>query len=272
MSVNSVIYFNGKWIGANQTLIDSLRPGILRGEGVFETMLCDDRQIYLWEEHYKRFQRGFKAFKLKSPATKKQLHQWLIDCIKQNKIKNGRIRLAYYKDHGEKFIVIIVQPLKTSSKVKKNFKLCLSSRVRPNSKWSHLKTVSYQPFFDAHQEALTNGFDEALLLNKNKYIVEGSTTNIFFLKRNTLHTPQIKSGCLNGIVRGVVLKLAKLNGYKTAVGNYRLSQLLKADGVFVTNSTKGIQPVHQIDQTRLKNHPNGAVTALLNAYLKLLKN
>ena len=119
-------------------------------------------------------------------------------------------------------------------------------RRRPASRLSHVKSTNYEIFLKAYEEAKRKGADEALLLNAAGHVVEASRSNIFWIKDQTLFTPAISTGCLNGIMRQRIIRLSHQNGVKVSMVKAPLKSLLAADTIFLTNSVIGIMPVRFI--------------------------
>ena len=264
MKGKPIIYFDGQWMEANQTLLDSLTPGILRAQGVFETILIQEGEVCFWKEHWDRLQKGIDFFKINIKLSQRQVRRLVDEAVKVNNLSDGRLRIAIFRDEFKTMLAIVAQKNKKARPQK--FKVTVSPLIRPISKDSHLKTVTYQPFYDARIQAQTFGFDEAILLNAAGYLVEGATTNLFFVSQDKLFTPSIKSGCLNGITRQIIIKCARENGIPVGIGSYTVKKLLKSDAVFVTNSIIGIRPVIQFNEKVFDRSGNRVVSLLKSGY------
>lgn len=241
-----MIFFNGDWMQANDTLLSVLKPGRLRGEGVFETIAVEQGQLCFWSEHWDRWTRGLKTYRLTCPHGPRKLQVLAKEAIAHNHIDQGRLRLCCYRDEGRIYVVIVVTDL-SRGRGKKPLAVQVSSFTCSKSRYSHVKSLSYQPYYDAHQAACDTGYDEALLLNPRGYLVEGSTTNVFFVRKGVLCTPAVATGCLNGIVRTQIIKLAPQLGLSVKRGQFRLKQLLHADEAFATNSVIGVRAIHSVN-------------------------
>ena len=110
-----------------------------------------------------------------------------------------------------------------------------------------IKSTNYLENILAKAEALRNGAEEGLWLNTKGYLSEGTMSNLFFIKDETLFTPSLASGCLPGTRRQLVLDLARSLQIPTCEGLYLSSNLLLADEIFMTNALMGIMPVRQVD-------------------------
>ncbi|HZK83737.1 MAG TPA: aminodeoxychorismate lyase [Desulfosporosinus sp.] len=123
----------------------------------------------------------------------------------------------------------------------------LSSPLNERSPLVSIKSTNYLENILAKEEARRNGAEEGLWLNTKGYISEGTMSNLFFIKSGTLFTPALESGCLPGTRRQILLDLTRSLQIPTREGLYRLSDLLVADEIFMTNALMGIMPVRQID-------------------------
>lgn len=246
----NLIFLDGKFIKADKALLDSLMPGIIQGKGVFETMRVFGGNILALELHLERFTKGLNFYKLNLPYSKKKICILLHETLRINKFKDARIRLAVWKENSRNRISIIAQKL--SNKKPEAYKIIISSFQHPGRKRSYLKSLDYFIFREAYQEALEKGADEAILLNKNGEVVEGSRSNIFFIKDNILYTPTLVSGCLNGIMRGLVLKKAKELRVSTKETNISLQQLMNCDEAFLTNSVIGFVSIVELKKCNRK--------------------
>jgi len=129
----------------------------------------------------------------------------------------------------------------------------------------------------ARHEATLNGLDEALLLNEDGYLTEGSTSNIFFVKSSGLVTPPLDSGILPGITRNLVIEIAGKLGIKVTEENISLTDLSQFQEAFLTASTMEIMPLIMIKgQDREENiigsgEPGATMKRLMAAYKERVK-
>jgi branched-subunit amino acid aminotransferase/4-amino-4-deoxychorismate lyase len=141
-----------------------------------------------------------------------------------------------------------------------------TAAIRRNeaSPLSRLKTTGFAENLMARDEARRAGADEALLLNGRGLVAEGSTSNVFAVRRGQLVTPRIEDGALPGVTRGAVLDLAASLGLKPETCRVRPKDLLDSAEVFVTNAIAGVLPVVAIDATPVGDGRPGAATARLS--------
>jgi len=303
---NQLIFLDGKWVNAKTALLESLTPGVVEGKGVFETMRVEQGRILVLEEHFERLQRGCRLYEIKLPYALKKIKALLDEVIVRNSLKNARIRLSVWRQstsnalisggakraeehyssmfehvqppqksgRRENHIAIVAQGIKeiSSRQYQRGFHAMISSVYRPKTRFAYIKSLDYHVFRQALKEARGKGFEEAIVLNSQKEIVEGATTNIFFVKKNILYTPAIRCGCLNGITRQQVILCARQLGIPCQRVFAEAAQLLKAKEAFVTNSLLGVMPLTRVNQKAIGSGKIGKVTKqLLKKYWENLK-
>jgi len=239
------IFLDGQMIKARMEFIDSLAPGIVQGKGVFETMRVYSGKIYALQKHFDRLFRGLRLLGIRSPYTKKQWEQHLYQTINVNSLKEARIRLAVWREGGKLRIAIVCQDVKRDHPRKKQsgLKAMISGVRRNKTRYSNIKSMDYLCFRKAFKQAEEQGFDEAILMNNRGEIVEGSRTNVFFVKKGILYTPAVTCGCLNGITRQIVLQCARHLKITSKVTIVSPQKLIRSDEAFVTNSLIGVVPL-----------------------------
>jgi len=145
------------------------------------------------------------------------------------------------------------------------------SRVEPVTKTSSA-FINYKRFRELYQEIAREGYDEALMLNSRNHIVEGTRTNIFFVKNGNVYTPAVAGGCLNGITRQKGMKCARTLGITVLTVHAQLRELMKADEVFVTGSTLEIMPIFSINHKRIGKGQGVFTQKLRTSYKQLVQS
>ncbi len=270
-----ILFLDGLMIPASKAFMESLSPGILSGKGVFETMRVYEGRIFALKEHLARLFEGLDYLKIKLPFPKEKMGQHLDSSLHTNRLKDARIRLTVWQADRRPRISIIVLPYRSypQAKYEEGFQAVIADIRRDQSaKLSRIKSINYLPLALALRKAKSKGNDEAILLNRKGFLVEGSRSNIFFIKDNTLYTPSLSCGCLNGITRQIILKISKK--VKVACREVKAfpEDIFKADEAFLTNSLIEVMPLTCL-QGRLVGHGKmGVVSAkLLKEYRNLVK-
>jgi len=235
-----MIILNNNIIEDNKITLDS---GFFFGMGLFETMLVKDKPIFL-DEHLNRINEGLKKLNINKIITK----DYFMDNFHKLNKKNCALKLVV----TEKNTLFSTREIPYKEKdYEKGFNLKLSSIKRnPESHVVYLKTLNYLDNILEKEIATKEGFDEVIFQNTNGYLSEGSTSNIFFIKNNILHTPSVKCGLLNGIIRMWVI-----NNFKVVEGNFNIKDILNSDGAFITNSLLGVMKINSINNINIKDSP-----------------
>ncbi|MBU4334765.1 MAG: aminotransferase class IV [Candidatus Omnitrophica bacterium] len=260
-----VIYLDSKGMIATKTYVQYLSPGEVEGKGMFETMRIVDGNFFCLDEHIARMKRGLELLNIRMPFNKKDLQSRIKALMKRNQLADARVRFSAWKEDGAVHNSVVCYPsIKYSnSKVKKGFSAMVSPVVRNKTRLSHVKSIQYGLFKKALLDARSKGFDEAILLNKEKNVVEGAYTNIFYVKNKALFTPSIGCGCLNGITRNVVIECARRANIKCVMIQEGVKKFLKADEVFITNSAIGVMPLTKINDSIISGGCAGEITLSL---------
>jgi branched-chain amino acid aminotransferase len=162
---------------------------------------------------------------------------------------------------------IIVQPLNPPSDAEweAGFRYCVVDRTR-NSKRAQdpaAKTGNYMNSLLAYLEGTADGFHDALLPDADGFITEGTTFNLFYIRRGIIATSPFSSGILDGITRKQVVALARDAGYEVREVLYPKERLYDADEVFMTSTIKEVAPVVQVDDRKIANGKPGKITRQL---------
>jgi len=281
--VEEIVYLNGSLMPLSQARLSPLDYGFLYGYGLFETMRAYSGRIFRLERHLARLSRSAKLLGIDLESIP-DLEKALYNTLQANNLSHARIRLTLSGGEGEPLpdLVIRVPTVLIVARsytpyprqvYKQGFK-AIVSRIRRNtqSPASAMKSLNYLDNLLARQEAKLAGADEAILLNEQGFLAEGSMSNIFLVSGNALLTPSEDSGILPGITRGVVLEeLAPSLGMKKIERKIALKELLQADEAFFTNSLIEIMPLTQVGGQNIGSGRAGAVTQrLIAAYKELV--
>ena len=283
--MEEIVYLNGSLVPLSQARLSPLDHGFLYGYGLFETMRAYSGHIFRLEAHLARLRRaaGALGMNLDSlPDLGKALH----DTLDANHLTDARIRLTLSGGQGEPIPDITTCPEPTvlitardytphpDSVYREGFRVIVSSiRRNTRSPVSGLKSLSYLDNLLARREAKSAGAHEAIMLNEQGFVAEGSTSNIFLVSGNTLFTPGEDSGILPGVTRGVVLELARSARIEAIEKKVALEELAAADEAFCTNSLIEIMPITRIDERAIGPGLPGAVTqTLIAAYRRLVES
>jgi branched-chain amino acid aminotransferase group I len=275
--VEEIVYLDGSLVPLSQAHLSPLDHGFLYGYGLFETMRAYSGRIFRLEAHLARLRRAAAFLGLELDHLP-DLPQALDDTLRANHLSSARVRLTLSGGRGEPVPDITARREPTilitagdytphpDSIYRQGFRVILSSFSRnTRSPLSSLKSLSYLDNLLARREARLAGADEAVMLNEQGFVAEGSSSNVFLVSGNTLRTPGEDSGILPGVTRGVVLELARSAGLATAEEKIRPDEFGLADEAFCTNSLIEIMPVTDFGGQAVGRGVAGGVAAKLTA-------
>ncbi|HEY4711327.1 MAG TPA: aminotransferase class IV [Dehalococcoidia bacterium] len=279
-----IIYLNGQFVPRSKAKLSPFDHGFLYGYGLFETMRAYQGHIFRLDRHLARLRRSAQTIGLANKLAASDLEAACMKTLEANKLKDARLRLTVSAGQGDMTpdpsicssptVLIIVQNLipLPPGKYESGFTAALSSlRRNSQSPLSRLKSTCYMENILARMQAKAMGCDEAILLNEQGYLAEGSTTNIFLASNGELITPSLESGVLPGITREAVLEIARTSNIKTLERQVELKELIEAEEAFVTNSVLELMPLTWFEGKSIGSGKPGRMTKeLLTAYRKLV--
>lgn len=251
-----MIIYNGTLKESN-FLISTQNRGLKFGDSLFESMRVINHQVKFWEDHYFRLMAGMRIMRMEIPMsfTMDFFQAQINELLNKKGITDARIRLTITRKDGglyipednkvdffieattltEKKYTLHTQPYKVD--LFKDFKKnkSLLSTIKSNNKLEHIIAGIY---------AQENGLDNVLLLNADNRLAEAINANIFIVKGNQIITPAPTEGCVKGIIRKKLLDIIKRNpSYEIIEKEVNHFEMMKADEVFLTNISFGIQPI-----------------------------
>jgi len=273
--LRTVTSIDGKLVTPSKATISVFDNSLLYAEGLFETFLAvDDRLIFL-NEHLRRLRAGSKVINLSLPIPRSVLVQWLRMTARAHPDHIKKVRLTvtsgesarYTGIQGKPRVIISASPHQMPPRP---FRLHVSAfGVDQQSVFRRIKTISYGIHAAALKKAQRVKCDDALMINEQGNVAEATSANIFWVKRGTVYTPPLSSGCLDGVTRRATLKQARKLGLKVKEADIKLSDLLKTDEIFLSSSLKFVAPVDTIIVGNRKySFPEGYVAEKLSAYFR----
>jgi branched-chain amino acid aminotransferase len=283
-----IIYLNGKLISRSKARLSPLDHGFLYGYGLFETMRAYNGHIFRLDSHLTRLRCSAESIRLThsiltTEEGKQSLKAACMATLEANELKDARLRLTVSAGEGDMTpdpgtcssptVLITARNLAPlpPEKYETGFKTAVSFlRRNSQSPLSRLKSTCYMENVLARTAARAAGYDEAILLNEQGYLAEGSTTNIFLASNNELITPSLESGVLPGITREVVIEIARAANIKTLERQVELKALIEAEEAFVTNSILELIPLTWFEGKTIGTGKPGHLTKELMAAFKKL--
>jgi branched-subunit amino acid aminotransferase/4-amino-4-deoxychorismate lyase len=273
------INFNGEIVPADEPVFGINNRGFRYGDGLFETMRRMGGELKFAELHSERLRKGLKLLKMDSWS---HVDAWFMrerveELARRNKSgPDARIRLTVFRD-GEGLYspasnkmgyVLEVQKMNEGkySLNKKGLIIDVYEELtKPANALSGLKTCNSMVYVMAGIFKNQNELDEALILNPDGFLCESVSSNIFVVYDRKLYTPSLREGCVAGVMRQVVIRLAKENGIELIEAQINPDILNEADEVFLTNAVRGIQWVMGFNHKRYFNEVSKFLGEKLNA-------
>ena len=279
-----MVNFNGNIQETSTVNIESNR-GFLFGDAVFETVKVLNNKVLFLEDHYFRFMASMRIFRMEIPMnfTMEFFEEQILLLINadENKKSAYRVRFSVYRK-GDGFylpktndieFVVTFSSLNEDLYVIENqsyeVELYKDAYVTKQL-FSTLKSNNKIIQVAGSIFAFENDYDNCLLLNDEKNVIEALQGNIFMVMNNVLITPPVVDGCLNGIMRKQILALAKkVEGLEVVEKSISPFDLQKADELFVTNVIKGIQPITKYRKKEFTVKTATMLLTRLNAQIRL---
>lgn len=251
-------------------------------DGLFESIKYANGELQFLEDHYFRLMGSMRFLRFDIPMdwTLDFLAQELMKTIEANNLLDQpvRLRMQVYRDGEGRYLPTSLAPcfvIEAEEMDDVDYPLNEKGLVldvfqyhhKPSGLLSNMKTLSAQIYTLAAIFAKENKLDDALLTNENGLLLETSKANIFLIQGKKLLTPSLKSGCLKGIIRKVILDHAEDWGYEVVEAEIRPFDLVKSEAVFLTNVSQGIVWVEQYKKKVFKREPVQEISAHLNAML-----
>lgn len=272
------INYNGNIVDANQPVLTVANRGFRYGDGLFETMRYMNGELKFPELHLDRLRKGMRTLKIEgySQLDKYFLKDKVEELIKRNKTGlQARVRLIVYREGdglyapaGNKMgYVLQVSKLAEGIYSTNNRGLIIDvfdEVTKPITTLSNLKTCNALPFVLAGVFKNQHKLDDVLLLNHNGFLCEAMASNVFVVYQKQLYTPALSEGCVAGVMRHVVMQLAKQNDLPLIEAQINPQILNEAEEVFLTNAGMGIQWVMGYNRKRYFNEVSRFLLDALN--------
>ncbi len=255
--------YNGQLYTPDAKVFGTSNRAFRYGDGVFETMRMIEGNIMYFKYHMERLFKGMNALKLNyhKAFDSDFIASEIFSLARANKIyKNARVRFSVFRDDGGWYTperntfqyVIEINGLEESKyTAERGLIIDVYQELKKDfSAISSLKTINALPYVLAGVFRKENQLDECILLNSQNNIVESISSNVFLVKENKVYTPSIAEGCIDGVMRKVIIELLKKKKITLIESKLPVELLQHSDEIFLTNTIKGIQSVVGIGNKR----------------------
>lgn len=284
------IWLDGEMVDWRDAKVHVLTHTLHYGMGVFEGVRAYETPkgpaIFRLEDHTDRLFRSAHILNMPMPCSKDEVNQAHIKSIQENKLASAYIRpMCFYGSEG---MGLRADNLQTHTMVAAwewpsymgEENLAKGIRIRTSSYTRHHVNITmckakangnYMNSMLALQEALQSGCEEALLLDNEGYVAEGSGENIFVIRDGIIYTPELTS-CLDGITRRTIMQLAEELGYTVKEKRLTRDEVYIADEAFFTGTAAEVMPIRELDNRQIGSGARGPITEKLQSlYFDIVK-
>ncbi|MDP3260124.1 MAG: branched-chain amino acid transaminase [Thermodesulfovibrionales bacterium] len=277
------IWMDGRFVDWDNANVHVMTHTLHYGLGVFEGIRCYETKggpaIFRLKEHVQRLFKSAHIFLLAIPYSEKEIEEAIIKTVKINKVKECYIRPLVYIGYGAMGLYPKDNPVKVAISVwpwgaylgddglKNGIRVKVSSFIRNhvNSQMSRAKACGYYINSQlAKKEAISLGYDEALLLDTDGYVAEGSGENIFIVRNGRLKTTPLTS-VLEGITRESIMKIARDLKIEVIEERFTRDELYIADEAFFTGTAAEVTPIREVDGRVIGEGRVGRITKKLQS-------
>ncbi|WP_068783090.1 branched-chain-amino-acid transaminase [Paenibacillus phocaensis] len=271
------IYLDGQFVTKDQAKVSVYDHGFLYGDGIFEGIRIYNGNIFKCKEHLDRLYDSAKSIMLNIPLTYQEMEDALVETLRRNELRNGYIRLIVSRGAGnlgldpnrcpKASVIIIVEQLAIYSEeaYKTGLKTVSVSTRRniPDALNPKIKSLNYLNNILVKIQSNLSGAGEAIMLNAQGYVTEGSGDNIFIVKNGMITTPPCYLGALDGITRQAIIEICRKKGYSIQEQPFTLHDVYVADEVFLTGTAAEVIAVREVDGRIIGEGHAGPITLKL---------
>lgn len=286
MKPTQKIWFDGEFVPWDDAKIHVLTHALHYGYAIFEGIRANSTPkgpaVFRLKEHVKRLMGGAKTYRMQVPYSEDQLVQACLNLINENALNDCYVRPIVFSSFGE----MGVNPMKNKvigaisawewgsylgdEGMEKGIRCTVSgwSRIDPRTLPPHAKcSANYANSILAKMDAISAGFDEAILLTTAGLVAEGSGENIFRVKDGVLTTPTKAAGVLEGITRDSIIQIAKDNGIPFKEEDFIREDMFTADELFLCGTAANVTPIREVDNRAIGNGKFPVTKKIQQTYL-----
>jgi branched-chain amino acid aminotransferase len=279
-----LIYLDGEFVEKSKAVVSVYDHGFLYGDGIFEGIRSYAGNVFCLKEHVVRLYESAKSILLTIPMTPDEMEQAVLETLRVNHFADAYIRLIVSRGVGDlgldprsckqASVIIIAEQLKLFPQ--ENYERGLrivtvpTRRNVPDALNPKIKSLNYLNNILVKIEAAQAGVLEALMLNRDGYVCEGSGDNVFLVKNGKVTTPPTYLGALEGITRNAVMELCGQLGIPCEEKPFTLHDVYVADEVFLTGTAAEVIAVVDVDSRTIGDGTPGLMTQRLTAEFRKL--
>jgi len=271
------IWLDGKLVDEADAKISVFDHGLLYGDGVFEGIRVYNGRIFELQAHIGRLLQSARVIRLDVPMGEEELIRAVEKTVEANGIIDGYVRLVVTRgvgtlglnpfvcEDGRLFIIADTVQLYPEELYEKGMRVVSATTVRnhPLAIPPQIKSLNYLNNILAKIEAMDNDVPEAIMYNHEGYVAEATGDNVFIVKGGVIYTPPAQAGALEGITRGVVIRLAGEEELEVVEKNLTRCDLYVCDEFFLTGTAAEVIGIAEIDGRVIGDGKPGPITRLL---------
>jgi branched-chain amino acid aminotransferase len=278
------VYIDGTYYPKENAKVSVYDHGLLYGDGVFEGIRAYSGRVFRLDEHLTRLFDSAKSVGIDVPINFEEMRHLILETLRRNQLQDSYIRLMVTRGVGDlgldprkcskATIICITDKIKLypAEAYEKGLRMMIASTRKnpPDCLSPRIKSMNYLNNILAKIEAIGAGMAEAVMLDKNGFLTECTSENIFIVKKRVVYTPTSVVGILEGITRSVVMELAGRLGYDVQMAFLTPHDMYTADESFVTGTGAEILPVVEVDGRKIGDGRVGPITNQLLKHFREL--
>ncbi|KXH84079.1 D-amino-acid transaminase [Sporosarcina sp. HYO08] len=264
-------YFNGEFIPVEQAVIPIDERGHQFGDGVYEVIRVYNGKPFMLDEHIERLIKSGEAIKLRMEKTAEELQQIIHEAVQKSQLNNCDVYIQVTRGIATRkhlfpdapvSITMTVRPMQVTEETERE--KGKTAIFHEDERWTncYIKSLNLLPNILAKQTAQEAGCYEAILV-KDGFVTEGTSSNVYLVKDDSIYTTPLSKQILPGITRMAVKECAEKLGIPFIEKHFTPDELLQADEVFITSTTNEIMPIVRIDESVIQDGSAGKLTTAL---------
>ncbi|MDI3257525.1 MAG: branched-chain-amino-acid transaminase [Kyrpidia sp.] len=284
MSDTQLIYLNGEFVDPKRAVVSVFDHGFLYGDGIFEGIRAYGGNIFRLRQHIVRLYESAKSILLQIPLTFEEMQRAVAETVRRNGLKDAYIRLVVSRGPGDlgldprncsgANVIIIADQIKLYPQEFYDQGLRVvtvpTRRNNPDALNPKIKSLNYLNNILTKIEAARAGALEALILNQDGYVCEGSGDNVFIVKNGRVITPPTYLGALEGITRNAIIEICRQEGIPVSEEPFTRHDVFVADECFLTGTAAELVPVVEVDGREVGRGVPGEMTKHLTEKFRAL--
>src|SRR4051812_6284039 len=254
--MHKLVFHNGRVLPINEVRLSPGQAGFLNGWGAFSTVRIYEGQPFAFNFHFDRLSRDAEKLMVPLPCTRQQCYDSVVELIRANNLHDSCMRIYFVLNKAgiwgsdepmpvtDWIMYTVDLPVRVGP-----VKLALQENGRQAlHPLAGTKVTSWLQNVWTVEKAHQRGFEDTVLLNEFGNVTEVTAANLYIAKKGKVFTPPLSSGCLGGVSRLILLQSAPADGVDVQERNFGVDELFAADEVFITSTTRQVQPVSQIEE------------------------